>query len=486
MSLTTALSIAQTALLNTSRQTSIVSRNISEANNPDYARRSAAIVTSMNGSHITQIRRATSEVLFRQNLAALSSVVGQDTMLGAMNSLNLAVNGSDNATSPARLIGKFQEALQSYSASPSNGSIAENAVEAARQVVKALNNGTTAIQSFRSDMDRQILGAVGELNSLLSDFEQVNREIVSGTQAGRDVNDALDQRDALLKKISEFVPVSVVPRAANDMALVTASGAMLFDVVPRTVTFDPVAGHSAGVDGNPIRIDGVPLPAGTGGNTSASGKLAAMLQMRDDVAGGMQAQLDETARGLIAAFSEKDPDGILADAAGLFTWPGAPAVPADGVLVDGLAGLISINAAMDSTAGGNPHLLRDGGANGADYIRNTEGGAGFTSLLIDYQTRLESPIAFDNAAGLQGTISVVTYSEESVSWFEGIRQSAQRAVENKNALYVRTDAALSNMTGVNIDEELTLLLDLEHSYQASARLMSTVDAMLGALMDAIR
>ena len=39
MSLSTALSIAQSALRNTSRQTSIVSRNVSDASNPDYTRR---------------------------------------------------------------------------------------------------------------------------------------------------------------------------------------------------------------------------------------------------------------------------------------------------------------------------------------------------------------------------------------------------------------------------------------------------------------
>jgi flagellar hook-associated protein 1 FlgK len=36
-----------------------------------------------------------------------------------------------------------------------------------------------------------------------------------------------------------------------------------------------------------------------------------------------------------------------------------------------------------------------------------------------------------------------------------------------------------------MDEEMSMLLDLEHSYQASARMISTVDNMLGALLDAV-
>ncbi len=51
---------------------------------------------------------------------------------------------------------------------------------------------------------------------------------------------------------------------------------------------------------------------------------------------------------------------------------------------------------------------------------------------------------------------------------------------------LRTSAALSNETGVNIDEEMALLLDLEHSYQASARLISAVDDMLSTLLAAVQ
>ena len=173
------------------------------------------------------------------------------------------------------------------------------------------------------------------------------------------------------------------------------------------------------------------------------------------------------------------------DAAGLFTWPGAPAVPAAGTLVDGLAQMISINAAFDSTKGGDPKLLRDGGANGAAYVSNTSGGAAYSDLLLGYAQRMEQPMAFDSAAGIQASISLSNYSTETISWFEGVRQDSSRAAESKSALLSRTQEALSNATGVNIDEEMTLMLDLEHTYQASARLMRTVDDMLASLLNAL-
>ncbi len=89
MSLSTALSVAQSALRNTSRQTSIVSRNISEASNPDYNRRTAVLVSSARGAEISQIGRAANEVLFRQNLEALSAYQGQQALYDGMATLAL-------------------------------------------------------------------------------------------------------------------------------------------------------------------------------------------------------------------------------------------------------------------------------------------------------------------------------------------------------------------------------------------------------------
>lgn len=485
MSLTSALSIAQSALFNTSRQTSVVSRNISEASNPDYARRYAAQTHTAPGARITEIRRATDDVLFRQNLSATASWQGQLSISEGLDTLRLTVNGVDDANSPATAIGKLQEALQLYSATPSNRTLAESAMASARQVVNALNAGTDAIQTFRADADKDIAGAVDDLNRLLADFEATNNAVVNGTRAGRDVSDALDRRDAMLKKISEYVPISTTKRAGNDMVIMTGDGTTLFETVARPVTFEPKGTYTPGMSGNAVRVDGVPLEPGSGGNTSASGLIAAKLQLRDDVAVTMQSQLDEMARGLVTAFAETDPGGTDPDMPGLFTWSGTGMPPA-GTLVDGLAGTIGLNTAMDPQQGGDPTLLRDGGANGAAYVHNTSGAASYSQLILDYSERLDAPMAFDPASGLDTDRSVSTFSTDSVGWLEALRQDAASGAESKEALATHTGTALSNATGVNVDEEMALLLELEHAYEASARLMNVVDEMLATLLQAAR
>jgi len=481
MSLSTALNIAQSSLLNTGIQTSVVSRNVMEQKNSDYSRRTAVVSSLAPGARVVVIQRATSEQLFRQNLAATSSWSAQSTISGGLDRLDLSVNGVDGALNPASMITELQKALQIYSASPSNRTLADNAVSAAQQVVRSLNDGAAAIQTFRAEADQEIAASVDDLNSLLAQFKDVNNAIVAGTRSGRDVNDALDQRDALLKKISEYVPISSFTRSDNDMVITTTDGTTLFETVPRKVSFQPSPAYAPGAAGNQIYIDGVPLQAGAGGNTTSGGKLSSLLQLRDGVAITMQQQLDEVARGLITAFAEAKP-GMPADAAGLFTWSGAPGIPDDGTLVPGLARDISVNGAFVA----NSQLLRDGGANGPDYVHNTDGGASYADLLLAYNERLDTPMDFDPAAGNGDKASLTGYSSNAVGWFQGLRQDASRASDSKEALAVRTAEALSNDIGINVDMEMSNLLDLEHSYQASARLIQAVDDMLSALLAAVR
>lgn len=484
MSLTSALSIAQQALLNTSRQTSVVSRNLSEASNPDYTRRAAVLSSMTPGARVAQIQRAANEALFRQNLSALSQQQGQQTVSDGLNMLNQLVNGVDQSSAAATLLTGLQTTLQAYSANPSNRTLADSVVEAARDLTRALNDGTTSIQTFRAEQDLQLSLAVSDLNTLLNEFGQANKEVMTATRAGRDASDALDQRDALLKKISEYVPVSTITRSDNDMMIVAGDGSVLFETVARPVTFTPNTAYTAGMTGNAIYVDGVPLALGSGSNTTASGKLSAMLQLRDTTAPAIQRQLDEIARGLVVSFAETDPLGVQPAAAGLFTWPGAPAVPSAATLVDGMAGRIEINAAFDTTAGGNSLLLRDGGANGAAYVHNTAGG-GYSALILEYSNRLDRPMTFDPAAGLGATGSLTAFSTNAISWLESGRQEAERAIETKSATLMRTSTALSNATGVNVDEEMALLLELERSYESSARILRVVDEMFAALLGAV-
>ena len=82
--------------------------------------------------------------------------------------------------------------------------------------------------------------------------------------------------------------------------------------------------------------------------------------------------------------------------------------------------------------------------------------------------------------------SISGFASSSVSWLEETRRTADADATYQIAVRERASQALSNKTGVNVDEELSIMLELERSYEASARLMSAIDTMYAALLDAAR
>ena len=193
--------------------------------------------------------------------------------------------------------------------------------------------------------------------------------------------------------------------------------------------------------------------------------------------------------GLIGAFAESDqsPSPTLPDAPGLFTYSGAPTMPPAGSLLVGLAGSIAVNANVDPVQGGDPTRLRDGGISNPGnpaYEYNTTGAAGYSDRLNQILDALQQQQSFDPAAAAGATATVSDFAASSVAWLQAARKSATDDADYKSTLLSRSSDALSSATGVNLDEEMTLLLELERSYQASSKLITTIDNMYGALLSA--
>jgi len=485
MSLSSAINTAQTSLSNYATQTNILSRNISNASNPDYARRDAALTTSMVGAQVVTIQRAQSAVLFRQSISGTAMASGQGALLDGLTTLKNILGGNDYETSPAALIATMRDTISTFAAKPGEFTLAQMAVADAATVANGIRDASAAVQEARLQSDQEIDRQVNTLNELLARFEVANTAVYRGTRSGVDVSANLDERDSLLKQISSIIGITAVTRDGNDLALYTADGTTLFETLARPVTFDASAGFSAGALGNSIYVDGVPLPIGQGATTSARGSLQALVQIRDDYAPAMQSHLDEVARALVVTFAEKDQSAIpvLPDMPGLFTWAGGT-IPVGATLVPGIAATIKVNPALVQASGGNPQLLRDGGINGAAYISNTTGAAGYSTQLDSYIQALDAPIGFDVAVGLSTSTSLLGFAADSIGWLELNRSEAETSAESREASRFRAVEAHSNATGVSLDEEMSMLLELEQSYKASARLISAVDEMLQALLRA--
>lgn len=487
MSLSLAYEIARSSLAANSISSSVISRNIANVDNPNASRKSTNIASSagIGGVRVEGVGNAVDAALFESVLASSSKVSELSTITAALERLEATVSDPELGLSTNALLGQMQISLQEAAAAPHDENLARNALSKAAAVVEGLNTAGALVDKVRSDANAELAHGVERLSSLLLQFEEVNNKITSGTAQGQDITDAIDRRNSLLRDVASLVDVHSSVRGNNDMVLFVANGTTLFETVPRQVMLDTSTPLSPGQTGGALRIDGIAFAGSQG--SRLGGLLGGTLQVRDVVAVTFGRQLDEMARGVIAAFAESDqsPAAVGPDLAGLFDYPGGPLLPASGAVLDGLARKIKVNPNVDPSQGGNIALLRDGGiASPSDpnYDYNPSNASGFSGRLRELSAGLSTSRVFDAVAGLGSDISLLSFAANSAGWLEGERSSNAERAQQKQVLSERATGAWQNGVGVNLDEELTSLMSLEKSFQASSRLINTVNTMFDAIL----
>jgi flagellar hook-associated protein 1 FlgK len=487
--LSAALNYAMSGLTNAGGLSALAARNVSNAENPDYSRRSAEIISLPGGGvSLSTISRSADKRLLEKLLESTSAASGQGATLEGLTRLGELVGDPASESSVAALLAGIQSRLRDFEANPASSLLAEGVVHAATSVVAALNAGEDEIQAIRRDADFAMGESVGRVNTLLSQFKIVNDAIVRGSGTAAELSDNLDVRDRVLKLLSEELGIRTMTRANNDIAIYTEGGITLFETSARRVAFTPSGAFAPGVTGGGVTVDGVGILGGGAAMASTSGRLPALAGLRDRVTVTVQSQFDEIARGLVAIFSEsgqQDP-ALLPDAGGLFVDGANPAVAQADIATAGLAGRISVNRLAVPSLGGNPFLIRDGGFGGPAYVHNTANAASFQDRIGQLQSGFDAARSFDAGTGLGGAGSLLMFSASSSGWIEQRRAAADTSAEAGRAQQARAVQALLRKTGVNIDEEMAAILDLERSYQASSKIIAAVDAMLDSLMEAIR
>ena len=131
--------------------------------------------------------------------------------------------------------------------------------------------------------------------------------------------------------------------------------------------------------------------------------------------------------------------------------------------------------------------MRDGGISIPAislHLQHDPTSASYTGRIQQLIGQISATQSFDPSAGLGSSSSLSDYANASVSWIQGENQQASDSSSYQNALATQATSALSNATGVNLDAEMTNMLNLENTYASTAKLLTTVTSMFSSLLEA--
>lgn len=480
MSLTGALSNAFSGLKANARAAGLVSTNISNATTEGYGRRLLGLTPGAQGTHggvrITGVIRAVDPVIIADRQLSDAQLGYSADMYTYTSRIEGLVGATGEPGALTELANQFENALLTAAANPASAQRLEMVATRANDFANSLNVLSGQLQDARLAADRTIDNQVTTMNEVLVRLDEINGDVVRANVTNSDVSTLLDEQQRLLDSIASIVPLRVVQREKGDIAVFSTNGAILLDGNPREIGFDRTYAVGAGdtlANGvlSGLTLDG--LPASAAGNGAFSGgSLAAQFAIRDETAVQQQAELDGIARDLIERLGPGGPDSTLGVGdPGLFTDSG---VAFDPLNEEGIAGRISLNNLV-APGGGGTWRLRDGlGA-------VAQGEVGDASLLQAVSAALNEatvPSSATLAPVARGFINHVADFSSSAS---GMRVRA----ENDQYFLSSQNTALRELEfnkGVDTDQELQRLMQIEQLYTANAKVMTTVDELLERLM----
>lgn len=472
MSLSSALSNALSGLTASSRGASVISSNMANIMTEGYGVRdlslSARSVGSEGGVSVNGVLRRADSALIGERRLADSEQAQADVQSRYMERVSVMVGDPTNASSLTGLLAELEADLISAASLPESETRLQSVVHSASALAESLNEMSVGVQDLRAEAERAIDNRVGQLNTMLSDIEELNRDIIAAGSQGHGTAGLLDQRQALIDQVSALVPVKELTRDLGAVALMTPSGVMLLDGQAAEVSFQARNTVTAAMTLENGLLSGLEV---NGKEVSlGGGELGGLFAMRDGVLPQTQSQLDTVALDIIERFSGLD-GTLAAGAPGLFTDAGGAAGD-----LTGISTRIQINAAADPEQGGAVWRLRDGlGA-------TVQGNVGEASNLKSMLDALEvSTAPGSDALGAQARDAATLVSD-----FMSAVALQEDETDREMSFASARQAELSEMEaaqGVDSDAELQKLLLVEQVYSANAKIIQAVDEMLEQLME---
>ena len=325
MSLNQALSAAVAGLRVTQSGLSLVAANVANAETPGYVRKAQTQVTTAAGQlgisvRTEAINRTFDQFVLRQLRVEMSGAGYADLRAQFYDRLQTVYGEPGSEAALETAFNKFTTALQTLSTSPESSSARSAALSAAEVLTQQLNGMTQDVPGRRTDAVLGVDDAVRQANQAMKQIAAINQKLGSANANDGTAAVLKDQRDYYVNQLSQLMDVKVVEGGYNQVTVFTTSGVQLVGTEAATLAFDAqgtITPESAWSPDDATRTVGtITLINSTGGtfdliaNSSIrSGKIKALLEMRDEVLVEAQAQLDEFAATLSRALSDRTVDG---------------------------------------------------------------------------------------------------------------------------------------------------------------------------------
>jgi flagellar hook-associated protein FlgK len=362
------------------------------------------------------------------------------------------------------LLNNFFTSWDALSTDTTSLSARQQVVDSATSLVKGLTEIHDQLQQLQDDAVTGVADGVDSLNFLAEQVAGLNQQISVAEVNGEEASYLRDQRDVLLDQMSALANIGVT-ETSNGLAVTINGAAMVYGNNARKLVTT-----GTGTANDPIKITW--KDSGKGVDIS-SGSIAAYREDADQAAYG---PIDTAS--LPYNFSASSASSITNMMQALNDMLTTVATKTNSLqtsisggvnfftVADANQPLSIANIQVNPSVADDARLIVTGAKDGDNSI---------SSAVYDLLD--ENILKFD---GLD--MGLGDFYQSFVSWIGTVGNNAASSYETQTALVSQVDNQRQSISNISLDEEMSNLVIYQNAYNANARVLSTIDGLIGDLI----
>jgi len=449
----TLFEISKSGLRSAERSLAVTSNNIINADTPGYSRQrvdKAPVGMQMTGFHtglgvnitdVTRLRNEMNDVLINEKRQDMGFLKEKAKIFDNLEASMASDSGGDLDLRIGRVFDLFSE----LSADPQDKTVRNSLLTEAEQLTSKFSDIARNVDRT-SDLVKESTGnTIRNINQILTDLDSLNRSITQGKAAGKPDHKSMDIQVKKLEELAGLVDFE---------SQVTDKGALQLRVGGVLVLDEDKASTIRGEIDDVNKRFGLRLDSGKMIN-SAGGKLGAEVEMYEKEIPSMKQRLDEIASTIVTQFNaiHSQGYGLSDDTTRAFFDP-----------ENTKASNIRVNEAIRI----NPDHIA------TSSVAGEAGNGDIASRIADLRNE-----------NVMGGRKLVDSAVDLISRPGRNLSELRSNIQVRDSEIAMLDAQQQEEAGVNIDEELSLMIQYQNAYQGSARVMQAAQQMYDTLISIV-
>lgn len=447
------LEIAKQTLMQVQTSIGVTTNNISNSQVDGYTRQRVNLTSNISiskggqlvgtGATISSIDRLRTgfyDKQYRENLGVYSNSSATTTALERIESI---IGSLDGDTGIKTTINNFYDSLEELSKNPEKTGIKQIVRDNAVAMTQAFNSVAGNLNTMKEQYASYTESQVTSINNALKNLQAVNDEIGRLSATGQTPNDLLDERDRLIDFLSERMDISIINSENNKVNIISNGEVLVQDGFSSELTYTVNANGSLSVK-----------YASGKDFSSKGGELASLINTVNSKIPEYENKLNLLANDMVTALNKIHATGQ--DAAGN---NGVP------LFTGTTAGTIAVSQDILN----DPSLI----------LTSTDGAPGNNDVIL-------SLIATKDGATIDGnTFGVVEYLDNLSASISAETNASKTKTANYKYITDEVYVMRANEIGVNEDEEIIKSVQLQQTFAAASKIISTLNTMFDSLISAV-